>query len=656
MAAVFDKPPLRTRRGDLLVFSCLRNERARLPYFLDHYRAQGVTWFFIVDNDSDDGSAEFLKAQPDVRYFHTTQSYVESKAGRFWTTELARHYGPGRWCLTLDVDEILVFPGCEHVTLAELTRHLDAQGFEALFCVFLDMYSDKPLSQAVYAPGTPFIETCPYFEAATYELRTPQNFPYVQIFGGPRQRQFWDGGGKGRGPSMRKTPLVKWRPGFSYRHSTHSMTRMRVADMTGALLHFKFFASFRDLAVAEVARGDRMQMDDYRKYADTLSREDPCFMNPASRRYEDSLSLVEAGAVVATPQLRGYALARARDKRGPVEAEAFRDRFDAATAAHRAAHPSMPLAMLPHLWPFFHAEHFAEEAPAPWGAAQSAFPVAPVAPVPSAGAGRRDAPRGRLLSATAEGLGGWAMDRARPERPLRVAIEVDGRLIAETRTAGLSAAPAAALSDAEAAAEPGLRFQMPRPAALKGRRTAVTVLAGPEDAPDAALVPLPGGAAMVAGWDRLSGSPYAGMVDRWRSGRLRGWAVDRRDPFAPLQVDVLWDGRPLWTVNANGHRPDLVRRFGGGGFHGFAFDPPAGHDDGRPHTLSCRIAHSGIVLARCPVRFEGGAVRLGPLPPAEAVARALRWLTLNAPRGIAVAADWLAGLPRRLGRRGRDGR
>ena len=41
---------------DLLVFSTLRNERLRLPYFLKYYRDHGVNHFLIVDNDSDDGS------------------------------------------------------------------------------------------------------------------------------------------------------------------------------------------------------------------------------------------------------------------------------------------------------------------------------------------------------------------------------------------------------------------------------------------------------------------------------------------------------------------------------------------------------------------------------------------------------------------------
>jgi len=41
--------------GTLRLFSKCRNERLRLPAFLDHYRRLGVETFFLVDNDSSDG-------------------------------------------------------------------------------------------------------------------------------------------------------------------------------------------------------------------------------------------------------------------------------------------------------------------------------------------------------------------------------------------------------------------------------------------------------------------------------------------------------------------------------------------------------------------------------------------------------------------------
>src|SRR5690606_23431055 len=89
----------------VLLFSCLRNERVRLPYFLKYYRDLGVDHFVIVDNDSDDGSREYLAAQKDVSLWSTRASYRKARFGMDWLTHLLRSYGSGRWCLTVDVDE-----------------------------------------------------------------------------------------------------------------------------------------------------------------------------------------------------------------------------------------------------------------------------------------------------------------------------------------------------------------------------------------------------------------------------------------------------------------------------------------------------------------------------------------------------------------------
>ena len=132
----------RAAAGEIRLFSRLRNEAVRLPWLFDFYRRQGVDRFFVVDNGSDDGSRDYLLAQPDTHLFLTTDSYAVYGGGQRWLNHLLGRYGSGTWCLTVDVDEVLAYPHAERLSLKALTAHLDRSAVQALFAVMVDMYAE----------------------------------------------------------------------------------------------------------------------------------------------------------------------------------------------------------------------------------------------------------------------------------------------------------------------------------------------------------------------------------------------------------------------------------------------------------------------------------------------------------------------------------
>jgi hypothetical protein len=107
----------------LSLFGIVRNELYYLPAFLDHYRRLGVVRFVILDDQSDDGSREFLTAQPDVMLLGSARRYGERvfpdqvdtqladvRMVHAWRTLMLKRYSLGRWALLVDADEFLRLP------------------------------------------------------------------------------------------------------------------------------------------------------------------------------------------------------------------------------------------------------------------------------------------------------------------------------------------------------------------------------------------------------------------------------------------------------------------------------------------------------------------------------------------------------------------
>jgi len=183
-------PPVASRQ-EIRAFARCRDERLRLPAFLKHYRDLGVGRFFIVDNDSSDGTTDYLAEQPDVRLFRTANRYSEASSGTDWLNALLAEFGVGFWCLTVDIDELLVYPGSEHASLHTLTAYLEQHGHEALACLLLDLYPRGPLRECSYESGGDLLAAAPYFDVGPYERSAVFLCPEVLIRGGMRERIFY---------------------------------------------------------------------------------------------------------------------------------------------------------------------------------------------------------------------------------------------------------------------------------------------------------------------------------------------------------------------------------------------------------------------------------------------------------------------------------
>jgi hypothetical protein len=281
------------RETDILLFSTLRNERIRLPYFLDYYREQGVNHFLIVDNDSNDGSAEYLAEQSDVSVWRTQASYKKSRFGVDWLNWLQMKYAHGHWALTVDPDEFLVYPFCDTRPLRALTDWLDASNIKSFSAMLLDMYPKGRLDEQPYEVGQNPIEIASWFDSGNYNLSRNKRFGNLWIQGGPRARMFFADAPE-LAPALNKIPLVKWDRKYVYASSTHMLLPRGLnlvydewggEKASGVLLHAKFIDTFTAKAQEELSRGQHYSASvEYKAYAESL-KDDPELWCKWSEKY-----------------------------------------------------------------------------------------------------------------------------------------------------------------------------------------------------------------------------------------------------------------------------------------------------------------------------------------------------------------------------------
>jgi len=287
-------------RAEIRLFTVIRNELWRLPWFVDHYRALGVERFFFVDNDSTDGSREWLLTQPDVYVFHTTTPYALGRSGMVWVNDLVARYGRHGWNLYVDVDEALVFDDVEHHDLRDLTTYMERKGHDMAAGQMVDMFAMGDVTLPSDGFESDFIGNYPFFDRS-YERTPTAQCPYFFTSGGIRRLAH-------TGENQTKTPLIRGGRNIQFLSSSHIVTPGVVSDVSVALLHFKLAGDYRKEFHDDGSSNDRVGECKlrYLAYAEFFESwagtEDAVGVDTI--RYSSSRSLVDAGLL--TPLVDGF--------------------------------------------------------------------------------------------------------------------------------------------------------------------------------------------------------------------------------------------------------------------------------------------------------------------------------------------------------------
>lgn len=280
-----------------IAFAVLRNEMLRLPAFLSHYRGLGVTHFVIVDNNSSDGTQEYLKSQGDVSLYTTSVHFVGKER---WINYLLRKHGLGLWCLIVDADELMEYPESDRLRLPELCRYLEESGSNAVHAILLDLYPEGHLSQSNYVRGDDYFEKTWYFDPVDTLTKAPRHFHRgrgldYRFTGGMRKRVF------GVSPCCSKFPLLRYEKGMFLTDGQHYLEGGNFSELRVVLYHFKYLQDF-DLHVSEeMARGQYLwASEEYKAYAEMVNDKGNglVFRSDESIRLEGSRQLEACGYLV----------------------------------------------------------------------------------------------------------------------------------------------------------------------------------------------------------------------------------------------------------------------------------------------------------------------------------------------------------------------
>ncbi|MFN3548524.1 MAG: sulfotransferase [Mesorhizobium sp.] len=283
----------------VIVLVHVKDDAPLLPWFFDYYRKIGADWFFVVDNDSRDGSAEIACGQPDATVYRSTASFDHTQGGARWINELMTRHGKDNWCIAVDVDEQLVIAGIEETGIRPILDDMRQRGDEVMGGFMLDMFPLDRRSALGFRSGDDPLSHSPHFDAE-HGRQGHWEAPYRWEHGGVRLRIFGQ-----LVEYLTKTPIVWGGSGVRYVNK-HHVTAARVSRRTAALLHFKILRRMismdDDGAASDIARLNNLSAQCYlrhNRYSDVLMhlKDDLPLVAGTSTTYANSLQLARLGVI-----------------------------------------------------------------------------------------------------------------------------------------------------------------------------------------------------------------------------------------------------------------------------------------------------------------------------------------------------------------------
>lgn len=265
---------------DILAICVEKNDLIKLKKFISHHRKLGVDKFIILDNNSDDGTVEYLLKQKDVILLQIKTPYLSLKRIA-WINRIIAHYGYDRWYLVADSDELLDYSNSDNKNIKDLIKYFEDNKVIRARALLLDMYA-KP--EYYTSKDKNYYNECIYFDTNSYYNK--KDYRFYNISGGCRKRVF------NISPCLTKYPLVYFRKKDIYinSHFLYPFKENFISECNLILKHYKFMPNDKEKMKKIVIDGNYYNNSiQYKHYMNFIEKNDKLnFFYEGTNKYNNS--------------------------------------------------------------------------------------------------------------------------------------------------------------------------------------------------------------------------------------------------------------------------------------------------------------------------------------------------------------------------------
>ncbi|MBL4918079.1 glycosyltransferase family 2 protein [Szabonella alba] len=309
--------PARVTLGDTdcAVVTLMKDAEWHIGPFITHHLSRGARHLVVIDNGSRDATAAIAAGFPQVTVVQNPMPAKRHES--LLRAGIARQVLRGGWVLFADADEMFEAPLLDGApdALPRLTAYLARHGYTALVAQMLDLLTDRPYrdTKALDYPASVAafdrwamgeLTALLYHAGAANPLDwfLRDNLcddPGVRLLiGGARRSLF------GEECHLYKHSLLRNRPGIDLMRHPHCAGRVRVADVTGLLRHYKLAGDWQARDRASVAAGLWDHAEDAKRLAAVTAGDDFTPDLPDARPYRGTADLIGAGFLYASDRYR----------------------------------------------------------------------------------------------------------------------------------------------------------------------------------------------------------------------------------------------------------------------------------------------------------------------------------------------------------------